>query len=392
MGDFLVRKFVNNYEDTNMLEVRTQYGVLSSIVGILCNVLLFVVKFASGVMMHSIAVMADAFNNLSDAASSVVGFVGVKMASKPADKEHPFGHGRVEYIAAFIVAFLVIEVGFSLFKTSIGKIRNPEEIVFELIPFCVLVISIGVKLWMALFNKKYGKRIDSKVMLATSADSLGDVITTSATLVSILISHFTGYNIDGIAGLLISVVVMWSGVGIAKETLEPLIGQAADPVLYQQVTDMVESYDGIWGTHDLIIHNYGPNRSMASIHAEVPRSMDIETSHEIIDKIEHEVAKQLGLFLVIHIDPVEVWDKKTLKARADVTRVLRELDEELTMHDFHMVNEKGSVKLIFDMVVPYTYDEEKVETLKNDVCAKLSLLNSKYRCEITVDRSFVNQE
>ncbi|MGI6095123.1 MAG: cation diffusion facilitator family transporter [Lachnospiraceae bacterium] len=392
MGNFLVRKFVKNYNNTSDIEVRTQYGILSSIVGILCNVLLFAVKLMVGLTMHSIAVMADAFNNLSDALSSVIGFVGVKMASKPADKEHPFGHGRMEYIAALIVAFLVIEVGFTFFKDSIRKITNPEEITFNLLPFCILVLSVGVKLWMAMFNRKFGKRIDSKVMLATSADSLGDVITTSATIVSILISHFAGVNIDAAAGMLVSLVVMWAGVSIARETLEPLLGAAADPELYRQITEMVESYDGIEGTHDLIIHNYGPGRSMASIHAEVPRDVDIEVSHEIIDRVERDVSRELNLFLVIHMDPVEVRDEEILRAKQEVDQIMQSIDEKLSFHDFRMVNGENQINLIFDMVVPYVYDKEKMERLKMEVSDRMKQKDSRYQCVITIDRSFVNRE
>ena len=225
MTDFLVRCFVKEYENTDNADVRTRYGILSSMVGICCNVLLFAAKLLIGVGMHSLAIMADAFNNLSDAASSVISFVGVKMANKPADKEHPFGHGRIEYIAALIVSFLVIEVGFTFLKSSLEKIRNPEEITFQMVPFLILVLSVGVKLWMALFNRKLGNRIQSKVMLATSADSMGDVITTSATIASILICHFLSVNIDAIAGLVVAVLVMWSGISIAKDTLEPLTRQ-----------------------------------------------------------------------------------------------------------------------------------------------------------------------
>ena len=232
MTEFLVRHFVKDYEKTDNADVRTSYGILSSIVGICCNILLFAAKLLIGVGMHSLAIMADAFNNLSDAASSVISFVGVKMANKPADKEHPFGHGRIEYIAALIVSFLVIEVGFTFLKSSLEKIRNPEEITFQMVPFLILVLSVGAKLWMALFNRKLGNRIQSKVMLATSADSMGDVITTSATIASTLICHFLSVNIDAIAGLVVAVLVMWSGISIAKDTLEPLIGQGADPDLY----------------------------------------------------------------------------------------------------------------------------------------------------------------
>ena len=273
MTDFLVNKFIKDSTNIESTEVRTRYGMLASVVGIFCNVLLFSVKLTIGLILSSLAVTADAFNNLSDAASSIISFIGVKMAGKPADAEHPFGHGRIEYIAALIVSFLVIEVGFTFFKSSISKILHPEEISFDLVPFVILILSILVKLWMAFFNNKLGKRIDSKVMLATAADSLGDVITTSATVLSIIICHFTSINVDAIAGLIVSAIVIWSGISIAKDTLEPLIGERVPAELYQKITDIVESYDGIVGTHDLIVHNYGPNRSMATIHAEVPNDI-----------------------------------------------------------------------------------------------------------------------
>lgn len=389
MTEFLVRRFVKNYEEIEREEVRTRYGILSSVVGILCNVLLFGVKLLIGLFMHSIAVMADAFNNLSDAASSVISFVGVKMASKPADEEHPFGHGRMEYIAAFIVAFLVIQVGFSFFKSSAGKLMNPEEITFQLVPFVILVLSVGVKLWMGLFNRKLGKRINSKVMLATSADSMGDVVTTSATIVSILICRFAGINIDAAAGLLVSLMVMWAGISIAKETLEPLIGEAVDPELYKKITDLVEAYDGILGTHDLIVHNYGPSKSMASIHAEVPRDVDIEESHEIIDRVEREVARKLGIFLVIHMDPIEVRDEEVLKSKKELEDTLCAIDERLSMHDFRMVRGKQQINLIFDLVVPYDYDKKRQEDLLEQVIRMMQENDSRYRFVITIDQNFV---
>ena len=389
MIQFLVRRFVKNHEDTENPDVRTAYGVLSSVVGIFCNVLLFGVKFAIGLLMRSMAVTADAFNNLSDAASSIIGFVGVKMANKPADKDHPFGHGRMEYIAALIVSFLVIEVGITFFKSSVEKIRNPEELVFSWISFVILALSVGVKLWLSFFNRILGRRIDSKVMLATATDSMGDVITTSATLISIIICRFTGENIDGIVGLIVSVVVIWSGISIARDTLEPLIGEGVDPKLYTEIKEMVESYEGIVGTHDLIVHNYGPGRSMASIHAEVPRDVDIETSHEIIDRAEREVSKKLGLFLVIHMDPVEVHDARVLAIKEKLGRVLSALDEQLTFHDFRVVFGKEQINLIFDLVVPFTYSEKEKTRLSQQVMALMQEVDSRYQCVITMDRSFV---
>ena len=388
MTDFLVNRFVKNSADIESTEVRTRYGMLASVVGIFCNVLLFSVKLAIGLILSSLAVTADAFNNLSDAASSIISFVGVKMAGKPADAEHPFGHGRIEYIAALIVSFLVIEVGFTFFKSSISKIMHPEEITFDPVPFIILILSILVKLWMAFFNNKLGKRIDSKVMLATAADSLGDVITTSATVISIVICHFTSINVDAIAGLIVSGIVIWSGVSIAKDTLEPLIGQRVPSELYQKITDMVESYEGIVGAHDLIVHNYGPNRSMATIHAEVPNDVSIEASHEIIDRIERDAKKELNILLVIHMDPVEMRDEEVLELRDKTSHIVHALDPELHFHDFRVLKENEQKNLIFDLVVPDSYTEKDANRVMHQLIALLHEMEKNVDCIITLDRSF----
>lgn len=392
MVDFLVKKFVRDSERTDDPKVRTAYGILSSVVGIICNVLLFAAKFVIGLILGSMAVTADAFNNLSDAASSVISFVGVKMAEKPADKDHPFGHGRMEYISALIVSFIVIEVGITFLQSSVEKIQNPEALTFGWVPFAILVLSVGVKLWMSVFNRKLGKRIDSKVMLATATDALGDVITTSATIVSILVCAFTGVNIDGIVGIAVSLIVIWSGISIARDTLAPLIGQGADPKLCGEIKRMVESYDGIVGTHDLIVHNYGPNRSMASIHAEVPRDVDIEVSHEVIDRAEREVSKKLGIFLVIHMDPVETHDVRVLAVKSKLSHVLKALDPELTFHDFRAVFGQEQINLIFDLVVPFSYSEKDEDRLVHQVMALMQEVDERYQCVITVDRSYQAEE
>lgn len=389
MTELLVKRFVKNYEDIKDVQVRTRYGVLSSCVGIFCNILLFGCKLGIGLLMHSLAIMADAFNNLSDAASSIISFIGVKMASKPADREHPFGHGRIEYIAALIVSFLVIEVGLSCLKSSFQKLFDPEPVVFEWIPFVILVLSVGVKLWMAFFNRKLGKRIDSKVMLATAADSAGDVIVTSATIVSILICYFTSVNVDAAMGLVVSLLVIWAGINIAKDTLEPLIGQRPDPELYRRIQEMVESYEGIIGSHDLIIHNYGPNRSMASIHAEVPRDTDIEVSHEIIDRAEREVAEKLNIFLVIHMDPVEIHDEKVLALKEKLGHVVHALDPELSFHDFRVVNGQEQITIIFDLVIPFSYGPGEQEKVVNQIRALMKEIDSRYQCEIAVDKNYL---
>ena len=358
--------------------MRTAYGVLASIVGIFCNVFLFAAKFVIGLVVHSVSVTADAFNNLSDAGSSIISFVGVKMAEKPADKDHPFGHGRIEYIAALVVSFLVLEVGFTFLKDSIGRIRTPESLNFQAVSVAVLILSVAVKLWLGLFNRKLGEKIDSKVMMAVFTDSMGDVITTSATILSLIFFAATGINIDGFVGVGVALVVMWAGVGIARDTLEPLIGQAIDPEVYEQIKHFVERYDGIEGTHDLIVHNYGPGRSMASIHAEVPNDVDIEQSHEIIDRIEREAAKELGLFLVIHMDPVETKDENVLAVREDAVGFLKELDPACTLHDFRVVHGEKQINLIFDMVVPIDYNDEKKEELKKELAERLKEKDARY--------------
>lgn len=392
MTEFLVRHFVKDYKEVEKVSVRTAYGVLASIVGIFCNVFLFVVKFIVGILLHSVSVTADAFNNLSDAGSSVISFIGVKMASKPADADHPFGHGRMEYIAALIVSFLILEVGFTFLKDSFGKVMHPEQLNFQLVSVLILVLSIGVKLWLGLFNRKLGQKIDSKVMKAVFADSMGDVITTSATILSIVFFGITKINIDGFVGIGVALVVMWAGVGIARDTLEPLIGEAIDPEVYEEIKHFVENYDGIEGTHDLIVHNYGPGRSMASIHAEVPNDVDIEISHEIIDRIERDAAKKLGIFLVIHMDPIEMRDARVLALKEQTEGILNEIDPACSIHDFRVVHGEAQTNLIFDMVIPIEYDEEKRNNLPLTLMGKIQELDSRYQCVITVEYNYVAKE
>lgn len=389
MTEFLVRRFVKNYEHTETVAVRTAYGVLASMVGIFCNVFLFLVKGAIGIVLHSISVTADAFNNLSDAGSSIIGLVGVKMAEKPADEEHPFGHGRIEYIAALIVAFIVLEVGFTFLKDAIGKIRQPEILKFNTVSVVILMFSIGVKIWLASFNRKLGKKINSKVMMATAADAMGDVATTTATILSVLFFRVTGINIDGFVGIGVALVVMWAGVGIAKDTLEPLIGEAVPQETCDEITKFVESYDGIVGTHDLLVHNYGPGRSMASIHAEVPNDVNIEVSHEVIDKIERDARKYLGTYLLIHMDPIETKDQDVIKVRKKVEDIVTQADPDASIHDFRMVSGEHRINLIFDMVLPHGYDKEEENTLQRLVTEKIHRLDERYQCVITMEKSFV---
>ena len=389
MTEFLIKHFIKDYKEVEKVSVRTAYGVLASIVGIFCNVFLFAVKFVVGFILNSVSVTADAFNNLSDAGSSIISFVGVKMAEKPADRDRPFGHGRIEYIAALVVSFLVLEVGFTFLKDSIGKIRTPEALNFQTVSVAILIVSIAVKLWLGLFNRKLGERINSKVMMAVFTDSMGDVITTGATILSLIFFRLTGINIDGIVGVGVALVVMWAGVGIARDTLEPLIGEAIDPEVYKEIKSFVESYDGIEGTHDLLVHNYGPGRSMASIHAEVPNDVDIGQSHEIIDRIEREAAKKLGIFLVIHMDPVEMKDQRVLQVRDRAVQILKELDPACSIHDFRMVHGENQINLIFDMVIPIEYDEEMRKELPQKLADRLKESDPRYECVITVEYDYV---
>ena len=392
MTNFIVKLFVKDYENTERMSVRTAYGLLASVVGIFCNVLLFGAKLAIGLWTRSISVMADGFNNLSDAGSSVISLVGVKMASKPADEEHPFGHGRMEYIAALIVSFLVIEVGWSFLKDSIAGIREPRELQFHTISVVVLVLSIAVKLWLGMFNRKLGKRIDSKVMLAAATDAMGDVITTSATIASMLVFRFAGINIDAIVGIGVSLVVMWAGVGIVKDTLRPLLGEAVSKDIYDKIINFVESYDGVCGTHDLIVHNYGPGRSMASVHAEVPNDVNVEISHEIIDQIEREALKELGIFLVIHMDPIEINNERLQLTKQQIVTLVEQMDASLSIHDFRMVDGENQINLIFDLVVPLSYDKEKRKELCQKLRTCVSQVDARYQCVIQIENSFVAED
>lgn len=392
LTDLLVRLFVKDYTNIDNAKVRTSYGVLSSVVGISCNVLLFVTKLLIGLVINSISVMADAVNNLSDAASSIISLIGVKLAGRPADKEHPFGHGRFEYLSALAVAGLILVVGFDLLQTSFQKVLHPEELSFNPILVGILAISVLIKVWMSLFNKKLGRRINSTVMIATSADSRNDVLVTSATIVSTLVAGLTGFNIDGYMGIMVSFFVMFAGYNIAKDTIEPLLGQAIEREVYQKITDMVESYEGIYGTHDLIIHNYGPTHRMATIHAEVPNNLGFEQAHETIDQIERDVLDKLDIFLVIHMDPIEVNDVKVLEKREMVLGIINVLEPKATIHDFRIVNGEHQINLIFDLVIPFSYGKEEEQKLLTSIVNEIRQQDSRYQCIITMENSFVAEE
>ncbi|HEX3078523.1 MAG TPA: cation diffusion facilitator family transporter [Lachnospiraceae bacterium] len=391
MTNWLVNRFVKNSEDIENPKVRSAYGMMVSLVGIVCNIILFGIKILIGLAINSISVMADAFNNLSDATSSTVSFVGVRVANRPADEEHPFGHGRYEYISALIVAFLVLQVGFNCFKNSFQKIIKPEELNFQPILLLILSISILIKIWLALFNRKLGKRINSSVMKATSADAFGDTLITTVTVLSVIIGRLTGLKIDGYMGVIVSVIVIFAGINIAKDTFEPLIGEAVSPEVFKKVTNFVESYDGILGSHDLIVHNYGPSHTMATIHAEVSNTISFERAHETIDQIEKDILKQLNIFLVIHMDPIDVKSENVVRAKELVLESLSDIDSNATIHDFRMVNGEEHCNLIFDLVVPHSYtneqEKELLEKLNQDITSK----DCKYHCVVTVENSYITE-
>lgn len=390
MTSILVKIFIKDYNNIEKTSVRTSYGILASFVGVGCNVLLFGIKMILGLWIHSISVMADAFNNLSDAASSIIALVGVKLAERPADKEHPFGHGRWEYIAAFVVSFLIIQVGFSCFKSAISKIIHPERVNFSWIVVGILCMTVFVKLWLSIFNKKLGELIHSNVMKATAADAIGDVIVTLATIASIIMGKLTNLAVDGWMGLIVSIFVLVAGIRIAKETLEPLLGEAVDVEVYHKITKKVESYPGIRGSHDLIVHNYGPSHTMATIHAEVPNNVNLEEIHEIIDQIERDILREMNIFLVIHMDPVEINNVAIRDQKEMILAIIYELEPRANIHDFRLVNGEDQINLIFDLVVPHSYSATQEQELLACLNDKLLQKDARYQTLITIENSFIS--
>ncbi|NEZ46766.1 cation transporter [Clostridium niameyense] len=390
LSKFLVRNFIKNYKNVTDKEVRDSYGYLASIIGMLTNLLLFAIKFIVGLISNSIAVTADAFNNLSDAASSIITFLGFKLASKPADKEHPFGHGRIEYISGLLVSFMVLLVGIEFIKSSFNRILNPSKINFEIIPFILIILSILIKIWLSKFNKFIGNTIDSGALKASSLDALSDVITSSSVAISLLLSKCISFPLDGYFGILVSIFIIYSGISLIKETLDPLLGEAPDKELVDSIIDGIMKYDLIFGVHDLIVHNYGPGRCMASIHAEVPSNESIIKIHEIIDKAEKELSEKLNIILVIHMDPINVDDKEVTYVKEELLNVLKNFSVINSMHDFRVVGKNEHKNLIFDIVIDPSFksDKESLEGLKKDIDNSIKKLHPNYNTVITIDRDF----
>lgn len=387
MQNWLVKKFIKDYENTQDINVRASYGKLSGKIGILCNVFLFIGKFLAGTVSGSVSITADAVNNLSDAASSIISLIGFKMAEKPADKDHPYGHARYEYLSGLTVAVMIILIGFELFKTGFDKVLHPTAVDFSVISAVVLLISILIKLWMSLFNKSLGKKINSSALKATAADSRNDVISTAAVLSASVISHFLKINLDGYMGIAVAVFILYSGIGLVKDTLDPLLGKAPDPELVDYIQNKILSYDGVLGTHDLMIHDYGPGRKFASVHVEMAAEEDVLKSHDVIDNIERDFLANNSLNIIVHFDPIVTKDAIVNDLRSWLLEQVKSIDNRLSIHDLRVVPGTTHTNLIFDCVMPNSLNLSPSE-LKLKIRKLVNDKYPNYYCVITVDSSY----
>lgn len=387
MTNFILKTFMKDYSDNKDSATRKKAGFLSSTVGIVCNIILFVSKFIIGTIANSVAIISDAFNNLTDCLSCIITMFGYNLASKPADKEHPFGHGRMEYFTSLIIAVFIIIVGFEFFKTSLSRIFNKEEMDVTYFTIIVLVLSILLKFWMYLFNKKMATIFNNQAMLATSYDSLSDAMTTSITLIGSIISLFTDFPIDGVIGLIVSGLIIKTAISIIKDTLDELLGKPADKETTQQLLDIVMSHQGILGVHDLMIHNYGPNNMIASLHAEVDAKQNVLEAHDTIDNIEKEIFEKMKIMTTIHLDPIETDNIQLNQYKTIVSKVLNEIDPELSFHDFRMVVGQTHTNLIFDVIISDKY-RDKNQMLKEKIDEQLKLIDNKLETVITFDSQF----
>lgn len=382
---FSVNKIVGNKEAAATTKGRQAVGMRASVVGIALNTLLCAAKAAIGLAAGSISIVADAVNNLSDAASNIISLLGFKLASKPADAGHPYGHGRYEYLAGLSVAVLVLVVGVELARGSVDKLMNPAPVEYSAVLVAVLLLSIAVKLWMMLFNAQVGKEIDSGVLAAASVDSRNDVITTAAVLAAAGVSYFTGFELDGWVGLAVAAFILWSGVELVRDAVDPLLGKPANPETIKLIENKMLSYKGILGIHDLIVHDYGPGRVFASIHAEVDSSVDILTSHELIDAIEQDFLKNEGLAVVIHLDPIVTSDARVSKLRKWISEDVAQIDPRLSIHDLRIVPGENRTNVIFDCYEPYAVEIGEDE-LKTMISQHVSEKFPQYFCVIKIDR------
>ncbi len=385
MTRLLFKLFIKDKDNIKSANVRHAYGALSGTVGIILNILLAIFKFTAGLLSGSVAITADALNNFSDAGSQVISLLSFKMAAKPADRDHPFGHARIEYVASMIVSFIILTIGAELFKTSVDNIFNPKELTFGILPAIILSVSILLKLWLAVFNRKVGKKINSSVILATATDSFGDAIATTAVLVSMIIFKIWGFNADGYMGVIVSAFIFIAGIKILIETKNSILGSAPDPEVIEAIYNITKEYPEILGVHDMIVHNYGPGNTMASLHAEVDGSANVFETHDVIDNLENRLFRDLGVRATIHMDPIVTDDERVNTLRAQVAQEVMAIHPDFTIHDFRFVEGRTHTNLIFDISVPFEVTM-KNEEIKELVDTRISAINENYFAVITIDR------
>ena len=394
MTSLLTRLFIKNPEDVKDNATREQYGSLSGVVGIICNLILCIFKIAVGALTHSISIIADGFNNLSDMGSSVITILGFKLANKPADKDHPFGHGRIEYMSAFIVAILILLVGFELMKTSVGALIDGTPMpTYSLVSIIILAVSVVFKLWLFLFNRKIGKKIESETLLATAQDSLNDSVATAVILLSVAVSKLVPipFNLDAVMGVAVALFILFAGFNAGKETLNRILGEPPTADLITDIEKAILSHDDFVGIHDLIVHNYGPGRLFASVHVEVPQDINIVECHEQIDLCEKEIYETLGVALVIHMDPMDVNNEQVAFVRQQMSDGIKVINDELTLHDFRMTPmAETQTNLVFDVVIPQNFNLSEKE-LKEKVSQIAKLINPTFCCVITIERDFTGR-
>ena len=387
MRKLLLKLFIKDYNNTQNPKVRSKYGTLSGIVGIISNLILCTLKILAGILSGSVSIVADGINNLSDAGSSIITLIGFKLSSKPADEDHPYGHERIEYLTGVIISFIILFIGISLLTSSFDKIRNPEEMNVSNIVFIILGISIIIKCWLSIFFRLNGKAISSDALLATAQDSLNDCISTGAVILGMIIYKFTDFPIDGYIGLFVSVFIFISGVKMLKETMNPLIGEKISPELEEKIASKVLSYEGILGVHDLVVHTYGPNRVFATIHAEVSSTRDILESHDIIDNIELAFRNELQIDLVIHMDPIDITNPETLALRELVSEIVTSYDQNLSIHDFRVVHGQTHTNVLFDINMPITYPITPKE-LRKIITERIKEKDEKLNAVIQIDQKY----
>ncbi len=385
MTELLCKIFIKNKNDMKNAAVRRAYGTLSSIVGIILNLALSAMKLIAGTLSGSISITADALNNLSDAGSQVISLISFKISAKPADRDHPFGHARIEYVASMIVSFIILTIGFELFKSSIDKIFNPSDTSLGLISALILAISVAAKLWVGFFNRKIGKKINSSVIRATSLDSFSDAAATSAVLISMLISHFTGLRTDGYMGLIVSIFIFVAGIRILSETKNSILGSPPDPEVISEIYRIAAEYPEILGIHDMVVHNYGAGNTIASLHAEVDGAENVFITHDVIDNLEKHLFSELGVRATIHMDPIVTDDEQLSELRTLILSSVQKIDSRLTIHDFRFVEGKTHSNLIFDVCAPFELKYSNDE-LKRMVSDAVSEINPNYFAVITIDR------